>query len=71
VLYAGYVSEFDFTDDIADLMIECEGNDCDVFESAALIDALTLEEIQQLLQDSFDERSTACTVLTPLEQEEE
>ena len=71
VLYAGYVSEFDYTDDIADLMVESEGNDTDVFAALSMIGAITIEDVQALLMQGYDREHTVCTVLYPTEQKEE
>ena len=70
VLYAGYVSEFDFTDDIADLLVESEGNDCAVFPVISMIGDITLEQVQELLMQSFDREYTVCSVLRPIERKE-
>ncbi len=69
VLYAGFVSEFDYPEDVADLLCEAESGDCPLFESLRAIDEVTYEEVLALL-DAFDERATVFTVLLPEERDE-
>lgn len=66
VMYAGFVSEFDYPEDIADLLCEAEGNGSVLFDSLRAIDEVTYEEVCALL-DVFDERATVFTVLMPEE----
>ena len=66
VMYAGFVSEFDYPEDVADLLCEAEGNGCVLFETLRAIDEVTYEEVCALL-DAFDERATVFTVLYPEE----
>lgn len=70
VMYAGFVSEFDYPEDVADLLCEAEGNGCTLFESLRAIDEVTYEEVCALL-DAFDERATVFTVLYPEESGED
>lgn len=67
VLYASLVSEFDFPEDIADLICESEGNGVGVFDSLRAIDEITYEEVCALLRDGFDELSTTLSILYPQE----
>ena len=64
VLYAGFVSEFDYPEDIADLVCEAELGGNVLFDTLRAIDEVTYEEVCALL-DAFDERATVFTVLYP------
>ncbi len=65
VAYATFVSEFDFVDDIADLMCEAEGYGGGVFDTLAIIECITKEELQALFADSFSFENTVFSALYP------
>lgn len=65
VLYASFVSEFDFPEDIADLVCESEGNDVGVFDALCAIDEITYDEVCDLLRNGFSEAATTFSVLYP------
>ena len=71
VLYASFVSEFDFPEDIADLACEAEGNGCGAFDALRAIAEVTASELDELLNSVFDERCTTLSVLYPKEQQNE
>ena len=70
VLYAGFVSEFDYPEDIADLLCEAELGGNVLFDTLRAIDEVTYEEVCALL-DAFDERATVFTVLYPEDEDGE
>lgn len=70
VLYASFVSEFDFPEDIADLVCEAEGNGYGVFDTLRAISEVSCEELEALLRDGFSEETTTLSVLYPKETEE-
>jgi predicted Zn-dependent peptidase len=70
VAYAGFVSEFDDTDDIVDLLVDTQGSGCDAFARMHAIDSLTLENTQQLFCRVLDRDKTSLAVLDPNEYEE-
>ena len=73
VMYASFVSEFDFPEDIADLLCESEGNGVGVFDTLRVIDEITYDELGALLSENFKQENTTFSVLYPKEsvQEEE
>lgn len=71
VLYASFVSEFDFPEDIADLACEAEGNGCGAFDALRAIAEVTASELDELLHSVFDEQRTTLSVLYPKEQQNE
>ena len=69
VCYATFVSDFDDTDDICDLMLAAEGDGVGAFDRLGVIDALQPQDIAALLTSSFDEQHTTLSVLVPNEQD--
>ena len=71
VAYAGFVSEFDDTEEIADVMVDSEGDGVGVFDRLPIIDGLTQEQLQTLLDQTLDAQHTTLAVLYPQENEQE
>ncbi len=69
VLYAGYVSEFDSPEDIADLACEAMDNGYCIFDTLMVIGEITQQEVEALLQDCFNQESTVFSFLIPLPNE--
>lgn len=65
VLYASLVSEFDFSEDIADLVCEAESNGCGVFDALRAIEEVSYEQLTALLEHGFSDESTTLSVLYP------
>ena len=65
VLYASYVSEFDFPEDVADLVCEAEGMGCGVFDTLSLLGEITYEQLCEQLTGCFDEDKTVFSTLYP------
>ncbi len=65
VLYAGFVSQFDFPDDIADMLCDTFGEGRGLFDALTVLQTITFEEIEALFSDSFSKGATAFTVITP------
>ena len=70
VLYASFVSEFDFPEDIADLVCEAEGNGYGVFDTLRAIEEISCEELEALLKNGFAEQTTTLSVLDPKQNDE-
>lgn len=70
VLYASFVSEFDFPEDIADLVCEAEGNGYGVFDALRAIAEISCEELEALLKNGFAEQTTTLSVLDPKQNDE-
>lgn len=68
VCYATFVSDFDDTDDICDLMLAAEGDGVGAFDRLGVIDTLQPQDITALFASSFDEQHTTLSVLYPNEQ---
>jgi predicted Zn-dependent peptidase len=71
VAYAGFVSEFDDTEEIADVMVDSENEGVGVFDRLTMIEELTHAQLQSLFDKTFDARHTNLTVLYPEDQEQE
>ncbi len=67
VCYATFIADFDDTEEIADLLVAAEGDGVGAFDRLAVIDTLTLSEIDALFDASFDRKHTALSVLLPQE----
>ena len=65
VLYAGFVSQFDFPDDIADLMCDAFGDGRGVFDTLDVLDSITFEDLEELFYHSFDEGMTVYSSIVP------
>lgn len=65
VLYAGFVSQFDFLDDIVDLMCDAFGDGRGVFDVLEVLESITFEEVQELFDHSFDEGATVYSSIVP------
>ena len=65
VLYAGFVSQFDFPDDIADMLCDIFGEGRGLFDTLTVLQTITFEEIEALFLDSFSKGATVFTVITP------
>jgi predicted Zn-dependent peptidase len=65
VLYASFVSQFDFPDDIAELMCEAQGAGRGVFDSLDALQSLTFEQVQALFDESFDLKATVFSTIVP------
>lgn len=65
VLYAGYVSQFDFPDDIADMLCDCYGEGRGLFEPLTVLQNITFDEVEALLLACFDPAKTVFSVITP------
>ena len=65
VLYAGFVAQFDFPDDIAELMCEAEGDGRGLFDALDAIQSITFEEIEALFAHSFNEDMTVFSTMIP------
>lgn len=65
VLYAGFVSQFDFPDDIADLMCDAFGDGRGVFDALDVLESITFEDIEDLFYHSFDEGMTVYSSIVP------
>ena len=71
VAYAGFVSEFDDTEEIADVMVDSEGDGVGVFDRLEMIEQLTQSELQERLCRTLDAAHTTLAVLYPQENERE
>ena len=71
VAYAGFVSEFDDTEEIADVMVDSESDGVSVFDRLEMIEELTHSQLQTLLDETFDALHTNLTVLYAEDQEQE
>jgi hypothetical protein len=67
VFYAGFVADFDDTDNIADLLEEAEQEHVGVFDKLAVIDALTLQQMQKIFSCTLGLDKTNLSVLYPRE----
>jgi hypothetical protein len=65
VLYAGFVSQFDFPDDIADLLCDTFAEGRGLFDALDVLQHITFEDIEALFECSLDLESTVLTVITP------
>ena len=65
VLYAGFVSQFDFPDDIADMMCDTFGEGRDLFDPLAVLQNITFEEVEALFYQSLDARATVFARIEP------
>ena len=71
VAYAGFVSDFDGTEEIAELMVDTESDGCGVFDRLAALDALTPNMVMNTFSSAFDEKHTALAVIYPNENDKE
>ena len=65
VLYASFVSQFDYPEDIADLAGDCEQNGFGVFDALDCIERASLQELQALLEELFLPEASVLSVLLP------
>jgi predicted Zn-dependent peptidase len=65
VLYAGFVAQFDYPDDIAELLCEAEGDGRRLFDALDAIGSITFEEVEALLLQSFDPNLTVFSTMIP------
>lgn len=65
VLYAGFVSQFDFPDDIADLMCDAFGDGRGVFDALDALENMTFDWVQALFNRSFDIKTTVFSTVVP------
>ena len=65
VLYAGFVAQFDYPDDIAELLCEAEGDGRRLFDALDAIGSITFEEVEALLLHSFDPDMTVFSTMLP------
>jgi len=65
VLYADFVSQFDFPDDIADLLCDTFAEGRGLFDALDVLQHITFEDIEALFESSFDKESTVLAVITP------
>ena len=65
VAYAGFISGFDDTEEIADLLADAEQDGCGVFDRLRAIDALTPQMIRELLNEALDMTHTTLAVVYP------
>ena len=65
VLYASFVSQFDYPEDIADLAGDCEQNGFGVFDALDCIERVSLQELQALLEELFLPEASVLSVLLP------
>lgn len=71
VLYAGFVSQFDFPDDIADMLCDTFGEGRDLFDPLTVLQNITFEEVESLFCRGFDAEATVFAVITPNTQNKE
>ena len=71
VLYAGYVSQFDFSDDIADMLCDCHGEGRGLFDPLTALQTIAFEDVQALFYESFDPGATVFAVIDPDTQNKE
>ncbi len=65
VLYAGFVSEFDFVDDIAELMCETHGNGNGLFDTQLALQQVTFEDVCAAFCTAFDKKTTVYSAILP------
>lgn len=65
VLYAGFVSQFDFPDDVADLMCDAFGDGRGVFDTLEVLENITFEQVEELFRQSFDLKMTVFSSIVP------
>ncbi len=70
VLYAGFVSQFDFPDDIADLMCDAFGDGREVFDALDVLEMITFEQVEELFYRSFDMKTTVFSTIVPEEKQD-
>lgn len=62
-IYASYISDFDSTEDIAFALTSYANDGIDLFEYPDIIDSITFEYIEELLKNTFDERTVTLSVV--------
>ena len=65
VLYASFVSQFDYPEDIADLTCEAYAGGTGVFDTLEVLQRITKEELETLLREMFLPEATTLCVLRP------
>ena len=65
VLYASFVSEFDFPDGIADLLCEAHGDGHAIFDTLDVLQSVMFEDICALFERSFDLSMTVFSTIVP------
>lgn len=71
VLYASFVSEFDFPDGIADLLCEAHGDGHGIFDALDVLQGVTFEDVCALFERSFDLNMTVFSTIVPDENNKE
>ncbi|MBQ9132427.1 MAG: insulinase family protein [Clostridia bacterium] len=67
VLYADEIRAYDSTDEIANRLLSFIFDESEMFSYPALLQEITVEELEALLRDAFCEELTAMSVVEPLE----
>ena len=62
-IYASYISDFDSTEDIAFALTSYANDKIDLFEYPDIIDSITFEYIEELLENTFNERFITLSVI--------
>ncbi len=67
VAYAAFVSNFDDTEDIVDLLVDEKDGGCDVFAPLRALNRLTFQAVDRLFRRVLGERGTSMAVAFPFE----
>lgn len=67
VLYAGFLREFDSTEDIANNMVDFLFDGVNMFDYPDIINSITYDDVSELLRISFERDRTALSVVSPIE----
>ena len=66
VAYAEFVKLFDSTEEIADQLFTCACDGTEIFMNCEIINSVTLDELQKLLQETFSEELFTLSTVYPL-----
>ena len=70
VLYSDELRAYDSTEEIANRLLSFVFDDAEMFSYPALLQSVTVEELEELLKSSFREEYFAISTVYPLETEE-
>jgi predicted Zn-dependent peptidase len=70
VLYSDELRAYDSTEEIANRLLSFVFDDAEMFSYPALLQSVTVEELEELLKSSFREEYFAISIVYPLETEE-
>ncbi len=65
VVYAEFIKNFDSTDDIANMLLSFAFEDSEIFEYVDIIDSITFEDVEKLLEDNFNDEYYVLSVIQP------